>query len=102
MQQTRNIGVTLSGASVEIAPLRKKRISIVIVNTGTSSVTIAKGDIAAVANEGIVLQPNGVYADSSETGYECWQGPIQAIGSTTLAVAETVDEGVSVQAQERW
>jgi hypothetical protein len=50
-------------------------------------VTIAKGDSAAIANQGIVLQPTGIYSESTSEGFKCWSGAVQAIGSGAGSVA---------------
>jgi len=44
-----------------------------------SIITINMSQNAATANNGIVLNQNESFSDSSETGYECYQGVITAI-----------------------
>lgn len=102
MQRTRNTAFTLTGASVEVAIPRKHRISIFLTNTGTGNVTIAKGDSAAVAGSGILLTPNSAYFEANDAGFECWQGGVQVIGTSTVAVSETTEEGYGKQATEGW
>lgn len=92
MQGTTNSSVTIGATSVEIAPAVSsqalKRTSLMIVNTSAAAVvTIAKGTTAAVANQGIVLQPTGLYVESNSANFETWQGAVQAVGTAAGSVA---------------
>jgi len=95
-QKTANGTVTISTTSVEAIPNRQtRRTSFLIVNTSAAAIaTIAKGDIAAVANQGIVLQPTGIYSESNGDNFTCWQGAIQIVGSGagSCALVETYEE----------
>jgi len=54
-------------------------------------ITLSFGSRAAVANSGVVLRQNDVYAEADDLGFECWQGPVQGICATangTLAISE--------------
>lgn len=75
------LAVGVTSVKVSVAPIGKKRKSIVITNTsaGAHIITIALGDLSAVANAGIPLQVNERMVDVTSEGYECYQGPIQAI-----------------------
>jgi len=65
-----------------------RRKAFAIINThATSVVTIGFGDVAVVAGAGIVLQPLQGYIESTNEGFECWQGTIQAIASAAATVA---------------
>jgi hypothetical protein len=69
-----------------------KRTMFVITNTDAAAVvTICKGVAAAEADAGIRLLPSGYYFESNESGFECWQGPIQVIADAggTVSVVET-------------
>lgn len=48
-------------------------------STGGQVITIVMGNQQAVAKNGIVLNPNETFSDSSGENYECWQGNINAI-----------------------
>jgi hypothetical protein len=67
-----------------------RRVQIVITNISPTTVTIAFGDDAAVANQGILLSQNQTYIESDDVAFRTWQGAIQAIGSaaSTLSVSE--------------
>lgn len=67
-----------------------RRVQIVITNISPTTVTIAFGDDAAIANQGILLSQNQTYIESDDVAFRTWQGAIQAIGSaaSTLSVSE--------------
>jgi len=67
-----------------------RRVQIVITNISPTTVTIAFGDDAAIANKGILLSQNQTYIESDDVAFRTWQGAIQAIGSaaSTLSVSE--------------
>lgn len=94
---SRNEEITVSTTNKTIADARnelKPRVAIVVRNTSASSadvITVNMGFNTAVAGAGIVLQQNESFTDSSETGYQCWQGVITAICATAngkLAIFE--------------
>lgn len=98
VQYTNNQVVAVTTASVEVLPTcagRKRRTGFLITNTTTGSdvVTIAKGDVAAIAGSGIILSPSLNYAESNSEGFLCWQGAVQVVstGSHNIAVVETFD-----------
>jgi len=67
-----------------------RRVQLIITNISPTTVTIAFGDDAAVANQGILLSQNQTYIESDDVAFRCWQGAIQGIGSaaSTLSVSE--------------
>jgi hypothetical protein len=83
--------ITTSTTSTQAAPDRTgilKRTQLIITNTSAAAVvTIAKGNVAAIQNYGIVLQPNGTYVEATDGGYICWQGPIQAVSNAAGSIA---------------
>lgn len=97
-QYTANNSATIGATSTTILPERAgvlRRAQFIITNTSAAAVaTITKGDIPAIANTGIILQPNGSYLESTDSGFICWQGAIQAVGSAagTLSVVETFQQ----------
>jgi hypothetical protein len=97
MQGTSSGTFTIGATSVEVAKNHTgilKRTQLIITNTSAAAIaTIVKGDVAAVANAGVVLQPNGVYVESTDGGYTCWQGAVQVVGSAagSVAVVESWD-----------
>lgn len=99
IQTQRNGSASPTTSSSELLTARigaQKRTQLIITNThATSVVTIAKGDAAAVAGQGIVLQPKQAYVESTDGGYECWQGAVQIIADAAATVA--FSEGMVVQ-----
>jgi len=97
-QSVRNESVSVSATSTQIAPKRPlnlRRTQVIIINTSAAAiVTIAKGEVSAVANNGIRLLPNGSYAEATDGGYTCWNGAIQAISDIagTISITENFIE----------
>ena len=61
-------------------PIGHVRTQFIICNTSTTQkITIVKGKSSALVGKGIVLNPSGSYAESTDGGYKCYQGAIQAI-----------------------
>jgi len=94
--RTESVAVgTSSVKAADIASPSAKRTQIIIVNTSTTAkITLAKSGNAAVAGAGIVLNPSGTYAESTDGGYKCYQGMINAISDIaggTIAVTETLE-----------
>lgn len=92
-EPTRNEKLAVTTATVEIAAPRNAinpRKVITIRNTspnGADVITINLGyEGSVVAGAGIVLQQNEGFTDSSEAGYECWQGTIRAVCATANGV----------------
>lgn len=96
----RNDSQTFSDtSSVKIADAAQgsvERTKLVMTNTSTTAkITITLSDQAAVAGKGIVLNPSGFYAESTDSGYTCYQGIITAVSDTaggTLAIVEGFKE----------
>jgi hypothetical protein len=71
------------------------RSMLIITNTSAAAVvTLAKGDIVAVAGSGIRLSPGGSYIESTDSGFTCWQGAIQAVSDIagSLGVCQTFEK----------
>lgn len=88
-EPTRNEKVAVGTTSKVISETRTggniKRRNITVRNTSPNAVdiiTVNLGFSPAVAEAGIVLRQNESFSDSSETGYECYQGVITAICDT--------------------
>lgn len=65
-----------------------RRTQLIITNLSAGTLTINKNDTqAAVANQGIILAQNQTFIEADDAGYSCWQGAVQAVGSTTLSVS---------------
>jgi hypothetical protein len=80
----RNVLVSVGTASVQVSPppvAERKVYSIINSSSGGQVITVNLGFQAAVANQGVVLQPGQAWVDSSGEGYKCFQGPITAISS---------------------
>lgn len=75
------IGTTSTIASFarQVDQMPRRAYTIRNTSTGGQVITVNLGLSQAVANNGIVLNPNESFSDSSETGYECFQGTITAI-----------------------
>lgn len=94
----RNSSVTISTANVTAAKKVSggyKRVQLIITNTSAAAiVTLCKADDQlAVVGAGVRLPPNGAYFESSDSGFTCWQGEIQAIADAagTIAVVEQLE-----------
>lgn len=97
-EPTRNETIDVGTTSTIVSETRTggkiKRRNITIRNISTNAadiITINLGYSNAVANAGIVLRQNESFTDSSETGYECYQGVISGICATAngkLAIYE--------------
>lgn len=82
--------VTVCNARQGLAP-RKVLVVRNISGAAADIITVNLGAKAAVANNGIVLRQFESFTDSSDIGYEAFQGSITAICATangTLAVFE--------------
>jgi hypothetical protein len=93
-QGTSNRTATMSSTSTQIlnsltkAPGALKRVAFIITNTSAAAVvTIALQDSAATAGQGVRLQPNGVFSQSTDGGMVCWQGAVQAVSDVAGSVA---------------
>jgi len=85
-EPTRNEIVAVGTTAVEVARARQTELmprkTIVIRNNSaaaTSIITINLGLSVAVANAGIVLRQYESFSDSTESGYQAFQGTITAI-----------------------
>lgn len=79
----------LSTSTIIMEP--KARKSFVIVNTGSSPITIHFGSKKAVAFEGLVLAVGSSYAESRSNGFEIFTGTITGIshsGTGQLSIIE--------------
>jgi len=87
-EPTRNEQVSVVATSSIVSEARNvlnPRKVIVLRNTSAADVdiiTINMGFNQATANNGIVLKRNEAFTDSSETGYNAYQGGITAICAT--------------------
>jgi len=74
--------VTVGTTSVNILP-DQKRVLHVIVNTSTGGqvITLSFGRVAIAGVSGVVLNPGQAWVESNGEGFECYQGPIQAIAN---------------------
>jgi len=92
-ESTRNEALIITSASQVISNSRpdRSRKAITIRNIAddpTKIITINFGAQQAIANAGIVLRQYESVSDSSETGYECFQGTITAICAVASATAD--------------
>jgi hypothetical protein len=95
-EPTRNDSLTISTSSVSVADRRtnlnpRKVVLIRNISGNGNRATIFMSSLVATANQGIVLEDGESFTDSSDSGYQCHQGSIQAIGSaanTVLSIFE--------------
>jgi hypothetical protein len=88
----RSASITTTSSQICAETIGKvKRVQLIITNISPTTVTINKGDAAAIANQGIILSQNQTYIESDDGGFSCWQGAIQAIASanSNLSIVET-------------
>lgn len=90
-QYNRNSSVSVTTTSVRVLIANQGRKALYIGNlTAGVTVTIQKGETAAIQNEGIVLSQGQNWFESNGENFECWKGEIQVIasGAGTIAVSE--------------
>jgi len=85
-EPTRNENIALGTSSIVLSEARneiKPRKTIMIRNISEAGqiVTINFGFNKAENNKGIVLKQNEAVTDSTEAGYQCFQGVISGISS---------------------
>jgi len=85
-------GEALFDRSEQALGTRRTAFTIVPLSAGVT-VTVALGDVPAVADAGIVLSANQPYSESSDGGFECWQGAVQIVasGAGNVAIRETLE-----------
>jgi len=97
IEPTRNESVAVGTSNVNLCQasfLSTPRKTLVIRNVSTdatSEITIVLGNAVATAGSGIVLRQFDTYVESTDAGYECWQGPVNTIcnnANGTLAIFE--------------
>jgi hypothetical protein len=90
MQLTQNDSASTSATSAEVMHDISGdlvRTMLVITNTSVAAVvTICKGNVPAVQGSGIRLAPSGSYMESSDGGFTCWQGSIQAVSDVAGSI----------------
>lgn len=92
---SRQDSITTSTTSTIVAPTRYNRKGFYITNTSAAAVvTITKGDVAAVQNSGVVLQPKGSFFEVDGAEFKCWRGAIQVISDVAGSVA--IQEDIEV------
>lgn len=80
------VPVGTSNTSVCLASfMEKPRKVLTIRNTSpnaTDIITVTMANTRSANNAGIVLRQFESFTDSTDSGYECWQGPVNAICAT--------------------
>jgi hypothetical protein len=96
-EPSRNEAITVNTTSTTISDARNeanpRKVILLRNNSNDSSkiITVFFGATPAVANAGIVLRQYESVTDSSEAGYQCWQGTVNAICAVvggSLAIME--------------
>jgi hypothetical protein len=95
-ESSANTAFTATTSSKELRPQvigQVRRTQLIITNIGAGTLTVTKGDVPAVANNGIILSQNQAYIESDDGGFRCWQGSIQCVasGSLNVTVVETFE-----------
>lgn len=85
---------TVGATEIEVSPTRlgrSRRVQFILTNLSAVTVTLTKGDSAAVANKGIILAQNQTYIESDDGGYNCWQGAFRVVasGAGTVSIVES-------------
>lgn len=83
-RHVQNFKFTIGATSVQVLAPRTAglRVSWYLTNVSAAAeATIAKGETAAVADAGVVLQPNSTMFEASGDRLHCWQGAVQVVGS---------------------
>jgi len=86
-EASRNTKVTVGTSSQNVlVPNKRKVLSLRNSSTAGQVITVHLGEIAAVANEGIVLSPGQAWVENTSEGYKCWDGSVQAISDVAGAI----------------
>lgn len=87
-----SVAVTSTSQRVLLANHKRKVIYISALSAGVT-ITIAKGEIAAVPNEGIILSQGQTWFEGDGSGFQCWKGEIQVVasGNGTIAISEMIE-----------
>jgi hypothetical protein len=80
--QTINVGTSSVELSPEKTVLQRKVLIITNISSGNQVITLGIGT-EAVANKGIILQPNAIYQESMDSGYIPTNMRITAVCSGT-------------------
>jgi len=85
---TRNDTVAVDNTSLRVCQPNSGRSVFVLRNSsaGGQIITIAQGNVAVVAEKGIVLTPGQAYSETNGEGFQAWKGEIQAIASAAGGV----------------
>jgi hypothetical protein len=90
-QMIQNSSASVSATSTQVLPAVSGslvRSQLIITNTSAAAVvTIAKGEISATAGAGIRITPGSSYLESTDSGFRCWQGSVQAVADAAGTVA---------------
>jgi len=92
---TQNSSSSVSATSTQVLPAvtgAMQRSQFIITNTSAAAiVTIAKGEVSATAGAGIRLSPGSSYLESTDSGFKCWQGAVQAVADAagTIAIVQS-------------
>lgn len=90
-EPTRNETKTVTTASQSIAEQRlnlNPRKMMMVRNVSSSATCVlwvTQGGIPAVVGVGIQLKQGESFVDATDAGYQCWQGPVQAISNEAAA-----------------
>jgi len=92
IQITRNEVLTTAATAILVATENTRRTAIYITNLTGTAITIVKGNVAAAAGAGIVIQVNSTWFETDSEGFNCWKGTIQIIGTGagTAGISETI------------
>lgn len=93
-----NGGVVACNGAVSVSPMNpmRRRVFISITNVSSDSSTVyvlPSNNQTASATAGIPLLVNQNMTDSTQAGYDCWQGNYQVFGTTANSSVMVVERG---------
>jgi hypothetical protein len=98
MSDATQAGTIACNGAVSVSPSNPMRkrifISITNISSDSSTVYVLPSDNQTVASgAGIPLLVNQNVTDSTQSGYECWQGNYQVFGTTASSSVVVVERG---------
>ena len=68
---------------------QEERVAFSVYNAGPGTATVVLPNKQGVVQngKGIVIAPGGTTAQSSDSGFKCWQGPVMIISTDASAIS---------------
>lgn len=89
--------VSVSATETQLAPSRlgqpRRKSFFIVPLTAAVTVTVTKGDAAAVAGEGYVLEKGQPMVEADGPNFDCYQGQLRVVatGNGSVAIVEVFD-----------